>query len=344
MAFANSTVSDLVATTIENRTRMARDNLTNNNGLLMALKRRGNLKTISGGTQIFQEIFYDDPSTNFAGSFAGYETINISPDSPISAATFNIKHYADAATISGPEILSNSGKEQMIDLIETRVSIAEARLLNKIDLDLHGSETGNSGKNLAGLADMLTVGSVGGANTGAVRVNTGTYGNISRASWAFWRHLYGTGTSMVGAACTAATIQKAMNRMSLPLVRGADRPDVIYCGTNAYSLFLESLQAIQRITNNSDGEAGFTSLKYYGSGAASDVILGGGVGGNALADAMYFINSKHVFFRPHRDRNFVAIGGDRQSVNQDAVVKLYGWSGALTCDGLQYQGRLDTAL
>ena len=115
MAFANSAISDIIATTIESRTRATQDNLTNNNALLMRLKERGNVKTISGGSSILEELFYNDPNTNNANSYSGYETINISPDSPISASQWTMKHYADAVTISGPEMLQNSGKEAFID-------------------------------------------------------------------------------------------------------------------------------------------------------------------------------------------------------------------------------------
>lgn len=340
-AFANSAISDIIATTIESRTRAFADNLTNNNALLVALKNAGNAKMITGGSTVMEEIMYDDPSTNNAMSFSGFETINIGTDSPLSGATFNMKHYADAVTISGPEILANSSKEQMIDLLSSRIEVAMARLANKIDLDLHGNESGNAGKNLAGLADALPTGAVGGASSGPVRVASGTYGNISRATWAFWRHLYGTGTTNVGAAATSSTIQKAMNATALPLVRGKDRPTLIYAGSAAYALFLESLQTIQRITSETDGMAGFSALKYFGTGGASDVVLGGGIGGNATTGTMLFINPKFMKFRPHKARNFVPIGGDRQAVNQDAVVRLFGWSGALTCSGLEFQGRLD---
>ena len=343
MAFANSAVSDIIATTIESRTKNATDNLTNNNALLRRLKDKGNIKTISGGSQVFQELYYNDTSTAVANSYSGYETIDISPDSPISAAAFNIKHYAAAVTISGPELLANSGKEQMIDLLATRIEIAEARLQNKIDLDLHTSETTNGGKALAGLADMLTSGTAG------TRVSSGTYGGITRASTGpatFWRHWYDTGTS-AGGGTTSAYIQKAMNKVALKLVRGNDKVDLIYADDTSYNLYLQSLQAIQRITDESSAAGGFASLKFYGGGNSADVILGDGIGGNLQSSftsgTMLFLNTKHIFFRPHKDRNFVAIGGDRQSVNQDAVVRLYGWSGALTCDGLQFQGRLDAA-
>jgi hypothetical protein len=331
MAFANSAISDIIATTIESRTKSAQDNLTNNNALLLRLKERGNVKTISGGSSIMQEIFYNDPNTNFANSYSGYETINISPDSPISAAQFTMKHYADAVTISGPELLTNSGKEQMIELIATRVEIAQARLANKIDSDLHGDGTGNSGKAVVGLAAMIST-----------SPTSGTYGGIDRATWAFWQNGAYTSTALAGGAATSATIQASMNTVALSRVRGSDRVDFIYAGSTAYSLYLASLQSIQRITDEKMGAAGFTAIKYYGSGGSADVVLGGGLGGNQTATRMDFINSKYVHFRPHKDRNFVAIGGDRQSVNQDAIVRLIGWSGALTCSGAQFNATFST--
>jgi hypothetical protein len=52
------------------------------------------------------------------------------------------------------------------------------------------------------------------------------------------------------------------------------------------------------------------------------------------------LNTDFLFFRPHRDRNFTNIGGERQAVNQDAVVKLMGFAGNLTSSGPQFCGRL----
>ncbi len=331
MAFANSAISDIIATTIESRTRAAQDNLTNNNALLMRLKERGNVKTISGGSSILEEIFYNDPNTNFANSYSGYETINISPDSPISASQWTLKNYADSVTISGPEMLQNSGKEQMIDLIATRVEVAQARLANKIDSDLHGDGTGNGGKALVGLAAIIST------------TPASTVGGIDGSTWTFWQNGAYTGSSIVGGTVTSSNIQQAMNTVALSRVRGNDRPDLIYAGSTAYSLYLGSLQAIQRITDEKMGAAGFTAIKYYGSGGSADVVLGGGIGGNQTATRMDFINTKYLKFRPHKDRNFVAIGGDRQAVNQDAIVRLIGWSGALTTSGRQFQATLSVA-
>ena len=322
-------LSDIVATTIQSRSGTLADNVTNNVALLTKLRERGNVKPFSGGNVILQEILYNEASTENAGSYSGYDIIDITPNSPISAAQFDIKQYAAAVSINGLEMLQNAGKEQIIDLLEGRIQVAEAQLMNDISTGLYSDGTGNGGKDITGLA--LAV---------AASPATGTYGGINRANFSFWRNVAFDATTDGGAAATAANIQSYMNRVAVQLVRGSDRPDMIVAGNNYYRAYLESLQAIQRITSESSAGAGFTSLKYFGAGFNCDVFLDGGIGGALNTNRMYFLNTKYIFFRPHRERNFVPIGGDRQSVNQDAMVRLIGWAGNLTCSGAQFNGVL----
>jgi hypothetical protein len=232
-------------------------------------------------------------------------------------------------SISGLEQLQNAGKEQIIDLLEGRVQVAEAQLLNQISAGVYSDGTGNSGKDITGLTAAIST-----------SPTSGTYGGINRATWSFWRNVAFDATTDGGAAATSANIQSYMNRVAVQLVRGTDRPDMIVADNNYYRLFLESLQAIQRITSESSAAAGFTSIKYIAAGMNCDVFLDGGIGGSIPTNRMYFINSKYLFLRPHRDSNFVPLGGDRQSVNQDAIVRLMGWAGNLTCSGAQFQGVL----
>ena len=315
-------------TTIQQRSGQLADNLTNNNALLKKLRERGNVRPFSGGNVILEEIMYNDTSTNNANSYSGYELINISPDSPISAAQFSITQYADAVTMSGLEMLQNSGKEQIIDLLDGRMNVAEARLLNRIAGDIYLDGTGNGGKNITGLAAAV-------ADT-----NTNTYGGIDRGTWAFWKNVVYSGVTNGGAAVSAANIQAYMTALAIQLVRGNDKADLIVADNNYYSLYVNSLQAIQRIASEDTAGAGFASLKFYGGGTSADVVLDGGIGASATANHMWFLNTKYIFLRPHKDRNFVPIGGERQAINQDAIVKLIGWAGNLTCSGAQFNGVL----
>jgi len=329
MAFANSSVSDIIATTIQSRSGELADNVTNNNPLLLKLKSKGNVRPFSGGNLILEEIMYNDSSTNNTSSYSGFETLNISPNSPISAAQFSIAQYASAVTISGLEMLQNSGKEAIIDLLEGRIKVAEAQLANRINLDLYGNGTGNGGKNLTGLAAAV-----------ADSPTSGTYGSINRATWTFWQNQAFSGVTNGGAAVSAANIQSYMTQLAIKLVRGTDKADLIVADNNYYNLYVNSLQAIQRVTDPEMAGSGFASLKFYGGGTSADVVLGGGIGAQEPANHMYFLNTDYIFFRPHKDRNFVPIGGERQSVNQDAIVKLIGWAGNLTSSGAQFNGVL----
>ena len=324
MAFANAAITDIIATTIQSRSGELADNLTQNNAILQRLNSKGNVRPFSGGNVILEEIMYNDPNTNNANSYSGYEVINITPDSPISAAQYKITQYADAVTMSGLEMLQNSGKEAIIDLLDGRMKVSEARLLNRISGDLYLDGTGNGGKNIDGLAAAIP------ANPA-----TGVYGGISRANWTFWRPSVVSGT-----AITAANIQAKMTDLAIQLVRGTDKTDLIVADNNFYSLYVQSLQAIQRITSAEAGAAGFASLKFYGGGTSADVVLGGGNGNQEPANRMYFLNTNYIFLRPHKERNFVPIGGERQSINQDAIVKLYGWAGNLTTSNSSLQGLL----
>lgn len=324
MAFANSAITDIIATTIQSRSGELADNLTQNNAILQRLNSKGNVRPFSGGNVILEEIFYDDTTTNNANSYSGYEVLNISPDSPISAAQYKIAQYAASVTMSGLEMLQNSSKEAIIDLIDGRMQVSEARLLNRISGDLYGDGTGNGGKNIDGLAAAV-----------AVSPTTGTYGGINRANFTFWRNQITTGA-------TSSTMLAKMTEAAIKQIRGTDKADLYIAGNNMYQFFVGALQAIQRITTEESGAAGFASLKFYGGGTSADVVLGGGIGAQENTNYMYLLNTNYIFFRPHKERNFVPIGGERQAINQDAIVKLYGFAGNMTTSNAQLQGLLTT--
>ena len=243
--------------------------------------------------------------------------------------------------MSGLEMLQNSGKEAIIDLMEGRMKISEAQLANRIDYDLYQDGTGNSGKNLTGLAAAVPD-----------TPTTGTYGGISRDTWTFWQSQSYSGVTDGGAAVSAANIQQYMSTLGLSLARGRDMPDLWIADSTYFAFYLNSLQAIQRINSEGGGGTaggGFPSLKFYGGGMEATVVMGSGINGavnpagtvgGATAAHMWALNTNYIFFRPHKDRNFVPIGGERQSVNQDAIVKLYGWAGNLTSCGPQFCGVL----
>lgn len=323
MADPNSDFSEIVTTTLRNRSKRLEDNVSKNNALLSRLRRRGKVKPVSGGRTIVQELEYAENGT--FKRYSGYEVLNIAPSTVFTAAEFNYAQAAVAVSMSGLEGLQNSGENAVIDLLESRIGNAERTMINNIAVDCYSDGTADGGKQIGGLALIIDTTPL-----------TGTVGGIDAANWSFWRNVAYDATTDGGAAATSANIQSYMNRVYLQLIRGADKPDLIVADNNYYRFYLESLQAIQRVASDEMAQAGFESLKYMGS----DVVLDGGYGGGASANRMFFINTNYLYFRPHRDRNFVPIGGERMAVNQDAMVKLIGFAGNMTTSNRFLQGVL----
>lgn len=322
MSFANSAISDIIATTIQSRTGTIADNVTKNNALLARLKQRGNQKMFGGGNVILQELSFQ--ANGNAGWYSGYDLLPIAAQDVISAAQYDIKQCACPVTISGLDQLMNSGKEQIIDLMEARVSVAEASMANLVAQGVYSDGTSAGGKQIDGLQKQVIA-----------SPTTGTVGGIDRATWTFWRNQTFDASSDGGAATTAANIQGYFNRLWAKLVRGSDRPDLIILDNTYWGFYMGSLQAIQRFTSSDDAKLGFVSVKYMDA----DVVLDGGIGGYMPASTAYFLNTKYLHFRPHRDRNMVPLSpGQRYSVNQDAAVQILAWAGNLTCSGMQFQG------
>ena len=324
MAFANAAISDIIATTIQSRTKEIADNVTKNNALLTWIKKNGNRRTVSGGNTILQELSF--AANGNAGFYSGYETLPIAAQDVLSAAEYVWKQAACPVTVSGLDKLQNSGPERMIDLIEARMAVAEASMANLIAQSIYSDGTGSGGKEIDGLAKQV-----------ATDPTTGTVGGIDRATWTFWRNQTFDATTDGGAATTAANIQGYFDQLWAKLVRGQDAPNLIILDNAYWSFYVQSLQAQQRFTNATEAEAGFQTLKFMGA----SVLLDGGIGGFMPTKTAYFLNTKYIFFRTHRDRNFVPLEpSSRVSVNQDAAVQIMAWAGNLTASGLQYQGKM----
>ena len=316
MAFPN--ISDILATTIDSRTRKIADSVTKNNAILAKLSQKDKIKTFSGGVKILQELSFAENSN--AGWYSGYDLLPVGVSDVISAAEFDIKQAAVPVIISGLEMLQNSGREQMIDLMEGRLGVAEATIANLISGGLYSDGTGSGGKEITGLDAAVPL-----------DPTTGTYGGIDRTAFTFWQ-------SQIVNVADSTTLLADMNSLWAKTVRGMDRTDLIMMDTTVWEEYVARLQAQQRFNSPSVGNFGFPTIKFMDA----DVVLDGGIGGFAPAGTAFFLNCDYLHYRPHRDRNMVPLSPNRRyATNQDAEVQILAWAGNLTTSGAQFQGRLD---
>lgn len=318
MASPNTNYDDITATTIENRSGELADNVSNQTALLSRLKKKGNIRLLSGGDVILQELAYAE-NDNFI-RYSGLETLPIGENAEFSAAQYNWKQAAVAVVMSGLDQIRNSGKEKFIDLMEARLTNAERTMKNNISGDIYSLGTASDGKQIGGLQLLVSD-----------TPTTGTVGNIDASAYTFWRNIMQS-----AAGISAATIQEQMYALWPQLVRNNDSPDLLVADNNFWTAYNRSLTSNQRFTSADMAELGFHNIMFQNA----PVVLDGGRGGNCPTNHMYFLNTNYIHFCSHRDRNFGNLGGKRFSTNQDAMVQLIAWAGNMTTSNRFVQGVL----
>lgn len=324
---SNDKLTEAFSLALEDRSRGYADLVSNANAILSVMKQKGGMKTFSGPT-IRERLLYAESGTYVR--YSGYDFLNPAPAELFNDAEFTPKLAAVSVTLSGEDILKNSGPNQLKDVMEEHISAAERELTDRFVEDLHSA--GTLTNQIGGL--QLAVPTV---------ANTGTYGGIDRSAVALWRTGSYDATTDFSAATTAANIHDQYTRVLINHSRGKNGPNLIAADATHFRLFQAGLVAIQRVTKEGKmATLGFPSLAFAGAGYELDVVLEGGIGSAMPSNTTYFLKlgEDGLRFRYHADRNFVAFGGKQRPVNQDAVVQHIGFYGNLTMANPLFQAKL----
>ena len=324
MATPSSVFTELVTTTLRDTQKKLNDNVSNNNALLNRLSQKGRTRVIDGGYEIQENLEYAENSTY--QRYSGYDTLNIAASDVMTAAKYSWKQAAVNVAASGLELRSNSGKNQLLDLAQSRITNAMHTFANQFSADVYSDGTASNQVN--GLQALV-------ADAG-----TGTVGGIVSGTYTFWKNKVQSAASPLqgGGSITPSktTIQSLMLPLWLELTRGNDKPDLIVSSNDYFTFYEESLTDLKRYTDDTDAQGGFISLKYK----TADVIFDGGTEGGGITSAhMYFLNTRYLKLVAHRDANMTTMD-EKTSVNQDAVIIPILWQGNLTLSNRSLQGVL----
>lgn len=313
----NERLQEAFSLALEDRSRGYQDLVSNSNAILYLMRKKGSFKPFSGPT-IRERQLYNESGTYVR--YAGYQYLNPKPVELFNDAEFIPRLAAVSVTLSGEDILKNSGTNQLMDIMEGHIDAAEQELLDRFTEDLHAD--GTAANQIGGLQLAIPT-----------DPTTGVYGGISRANNPIWRtSAYDANSAFTGITdVTSATIKTIMDNIMIATSRGNKGPDCVAMAQEHYIAYTGATVAIQRINDENElGKLGFTNLKYYGSGKQVDVVLEGGIGTAMPSNVSYFLDTKALKFRYHPDRNFVKFGGKQTPVNQDAIVQHIGFFGNLT--------------
>lgn len=296
----------LLATTLKNYNKSLTDNIFKARLLTNKLMAKDKVKMKNGGTHIVEPLIYGLNST--AGSYAGFDTISLAPQTGISAAQYSWKQFAASVAMSGIDDAKNNGEQAIIDLLEAKVMQAEESIKENFNVMLFADGSGNSSKDWEGLGNIVEA--------------TGTVGGIEDSN-TWWRS-YEENTS---AALTIAYMSTAYNTVSV----GNEHPDLLITTQTLYEKYEALLQPSLRYTDATTASAGFQNLIYKAAPVGFDTDCTSGV--------FYFLNTKYLKLVGHTDKWFkISEWVTPEDVDaRYAIIKAYG---NLTCSNRKKQGKL----
>ena len=271
------------------------DNIFSANALLSRAKSKKWYKKIDGGSQIQVPLAY--AQTSSSGWYSGDDTLTVTANEQMTAAVFDWAQSYASINISGEDELKNKGKSQIIDLVKSKVSLAEKTLRDKLSTGLFND--GTTAKAIAGFRAMVAAGN--------------TYGGIDRTtnSW------FDSNVTAVGGALTLAAMAAAYGDASV----GDDAPTVIVTTQDIFDDYNALLQANQRFSDSKLADGGFQNLLYKGTPVIVD--------SHCPTGYMYFLNENYIELDVNSKRDFAFSGFTKPSA-QDVKIGQIFWMGALT--------------
>ena len=267
-------------------------------------------KKMDGGLQIQVPVI--SSTTGAGGSFSDLDTLTISRTDNMSAAVYNWKQYYEPVRISQLDVAKTSGDAGKLDLVASKIKIAEANFAENLSTGIFSDGTGNSGKDITGFAAMISASS--------------TYGGIAVADMSSWaaQVLSNSGTDR---ALTLALLQQ----LDGSCTDGKDAPTLFIAKQNVYNEAYALFTPFQRIESEEMGKLGFKSLMINGKPLVVD--------SHAPAKSILAINEEYVNLYIHKDHNMRKEHHASLESSDSMLTKIF-WMGNLGCSQRRRQGKL----
>lgn len=257
--------------------RKPEDNIFTSQLLLHLLKKGGGFTKEPGGALIEETLMYAENTT--FGSHSGYDPLNVTPVDVFDAARFNWKENAGTISYSQIEQLRAMGEEAKFALIDEKVENGKQSHFATMNRQMYSDGTGNGGKDIGGLALLVSS-----------TPTTGTVGGINRATFPFWRNRQTLGTKTTNAF---DNLRGAMRSIYNSCSKGANEqhPEWYVSDQTSFEGYESTLTVNERFTDKSDGDGGFLNekLKFKACKVTFDE--------DCPAATMYCLNPKFLKFR-----------------------------------------------
>ena len=304
-------LEEAVVATLFDQSDAIADEVLHHNPLLAALQDQGLVRRFSGGYELRKPIMYNDAAVG--GFYSGFSSFNLDAIDDFTAFKFAIKQAYEPVAISGRDRRANRDDAQLLDLVETKIQAAIARLKNTVGTSIRGDGTGSGGLEFDGIQKAVST-----------SPSSGTYGGIDRSANVFARN-YAKNVTL-----TALNVQEEVTDAISRVTRGDEMPDLGLMERTAWKFLHNSLTAIQRIqAPTKKAVAGFRALEYDGC----SFVFDGGYGSAVLeSNSCRLLNTKYWTMDMVRGADFKPLAPDMaRPVDQDAFFTVIIVEGNLCC-------------
>lgn len=312
-------LTEIQAAAWENREKKPSDAVTDNNPLLYMLKKKGNVKVISGGREIWEDIRYAQNA--YVQRIDPTEEIAIGFNQTLTGFQYSPKIICVSVVINALEKAQNEGDAKFLDLLDQRNQTAEDSLMNSMEEDLQGDGTGYGGKAFAGIQSYIVTSTA-----------TGSYGGLARSAYTSIRNTAVDAPSTFTGATDSSNIESRLRNVKNRVLRKGG-PELCLAGSTYFNAACDAMSAKQRFTQNQDMlEANFDNVVIEGM----TMVLANGKSFSGLtriaADRCYGIRLENFALKMYKNYNFQPVA-ERVSVNQLVDIAITVGIGQFTCNG-----------
>lgn len=247
--------------------------------LLNFLKNNGGIETKDGGASYIQVPLMHARGTS--EWFSGTDVLDVTPVDTLDAAQYYWRNLNASIVITLEDELNNTGKEQIIDLLDAKIMQAKLTIADNLNESIYTGTGNEVKKRIVGLQTM---------------VDTGTFAGIAGGTYTDWQ-AYEENTAT---ALTIAQMKTARNTIN----QGKGGSPVKFIVTTQtlfekYESLLTPTYQMDPLVRSKEaqrlGDVGFTALSYAGIPISFDLDVPSG--------EMYFLNSENLKLYVHSMAN-----------------------------------------
>ncbi len=325
----------ILTASVARRSRDVQNIVYNSTPLTRILRDQNRIKMkTAGGPELRVPIMFDKLDAQW---FTGYDKLQITPKELLNSAVFNWSRCVGMFSLTGTELLYNSGEDEVIDLMETYMDAAEQSVKEAFEEGVVGDGTADGGRQMIGWgAAIPTV------------TNTGVYGGIDRATVPNWRtSTFDIPEGDVSGFTTfdSTTARQIIERITLQRSRGGRYPDLIIADAKSYEVISSAFVAHQRLASERLARLGFQGMSIVTGAGIVDVVAAGGIGNVMPENTFFGIDTKGMSIYTFPGQEFVPFhpGNGMRPINQDAVAQGVVWTGQLVLENPLFTYRAITA-